>query len=211
MPTCETKTNKSAVSLPPPLVKWAQRPSLLFITICLEDCKNPKIDVKPDHLHFEGTGGPEKKDHEVTLNFLKEIDTEKSKYSVNDRAIVFALQKKEDGPYWERLLKEKTKQHWLKIDFNKWKEEDESDEEEAGGGPGGPGGQGLEQMMAQMGGLGGMGGMGGMPGMGGMGGMPGIGGMPGMGGMPGGGMGRPDLGDIDAEDDDEDDDLPDLE
>ena len=94
MPTCETKTNKSAVSLPPPLVKWAQRPSLLFITICLEDCKNPKIDVKPDHLHFEGTGGPDKKDHEVTLNFLKEIDTEKSKYSVNDRAIVFALQKK---------------------------------------------------------------------------------------------------------------------
>merc|ERR1719266_1971106 len=160
---------------------------------------NPKIDVKPDHLHFEGTGGPEKKDHEVTLNFLKEIDTEKSKYSVNDRAIVFALQKKEDGPYWERLLKEKTKQHWLKIDFNKWKEEDESDEEEAGGGPGGPGGQGLEQMMAQMGGLGGMGGMGGMPGMGGM------------GGMPGGGMDRPDLGDIDAEEDDEDDDLPDLE
>lgn len=50
--------------------------------------------------------------------------------------IEFALEKKDTtGPYWERLLKDKTKQHWLRIDFNKWKDEDESgDEGEAGGG-----------------------------------------------------------------------------
>ena len=60
---------------------------------------------------------------------------------MRDRCIEFALEKKEDGPYWDRLLKEKTKRHWLKIDFNKWKDEDESDEEEAAG-PGGPGGAG---------------------------------------------------------------------
>ena len=46
--------------------------------------------------------------------------------------IEFALEKKEAGPYWDRLLADKTKQHWLKIDFNKWKEEDESDDEEGG-------------------------------------------------------------------------------
>merc|ERR1712045_585937 len=90
---------------------------------------------------------------------------EKSKYAVRERVIEFALEKKESGPYWERLLKDKTKQHWLRVDFNKWREEDESDDE-AGGGD-------LEQMMSQMGG---MGGMGGMPGMGGMGaGMPDMG------------------------------------
>ena len=64
------------------------------------------------------------------------------------------------------------------------------------------------------GGMPGMGGMGGMPGMGGMGGMPG---MPGMGGgMPdmskmSQGMGRPSLDDLDAEEDSDDEELPDLE
>merc|ERR1712045_94651 len=115
---------------------------------------------------------------------------EKSKYAVRERVIEFALEKKESGPYWERLLKDKTKMHWLRVDFNKWREEDESDDE-AGGGD-------LEQMMSQMGG------MGGMPGMGGMG-----GGMPDMSKM-GAGMGRPSLDDLDAEEDSDDEELPDL-
>ena len=52
---------------------------------------------------------------------------------MRDRVIEFALEKKEVGPYWPRLCKDKTKQHWLKIDFNKWKDEDESDDEAGGG------------------------------------------------------------------------------
>ena len=193
MPTKEAKTTMMARpwnnAIPPPLVKWAQRPSLLFITICLEDCKNAKIDVKPEYLSFEGTGGSDKKDYAVRIEFLKEIDPENSKYSVQDRVIQFAIQKKEEGPYWERLLKDKAKQHWLKIDFNKWKEEDESDDEAGND-------QNLEQMMAQMGGLGGMGGM------------PGMGGMSNMGGS---GMDLPNMDDLDAEDDSDDEELPDLE
>ena len=43
----------------------------------------------------------------------------------------------------DSLCKDKTKQHWLKIDFNKWRDEDdESDEEGGQGGQGG--GQDLE-------------------------------------------------------------------
>ena len=71
------------------------------------------------------------------------------------------------------------------------------------------------QMMRQMGGLGGMGGgmpPGGMPpGMG----MPGMGGMPGMpnmmGGAPNAKMERPSLDDLDADEDSDDEELPDLE
>ena len=179
-----------------PSVVWAQRPKIVFVTINVSDVKEPEIKVRrkkrklhvilknPLHfqveknsLYFKGTAAADKKVYELNMKLLKEIDPEKTKYQVRDRCIEFALEKVEEGPYWERLLEEKTKQHWLKVDFGKWKDEDDSDEE-AGGGD-------LEDMMANMGGLGG--GMGGMPGMGGMGGMPGMGGM---GGMPGmGGMG----------------------
>merc|ERR1711971_459641 len=102
--------------------------------------------------------------------FLKEVDPEATKYQVRPRCIEFALEKAEEGPYWERLLAEKTKQHWLKVDFGKWKDEDDSDAE---GGGGAGGGGDLEEMMKNMGGLGGggMGGMGGMGGPGGPGGM----------------------------------------
>ena len=62
-----------------------------------------------------------------------DISFQKSKYAVRDRVIEFALEKKDSGPYWKRLVKEEKKQHWLKIDFNKWRDEDESDEEAGGG------------------------------------------------------------------------------
>ena len=54
------------------------------------------------------------------INFLQ-----KSKYVVRPRVVEFVLQKKEAGPYWERLLKTAGKQKWLTIDWNKWKDEDE--------------------------------------------------------------------------------------
>jgi len=188
--------DKETGTIPPP-VAWAQRNNLIFLTICVEDCKNPQIDIKPEKLFFKGVGGTDKKTFETTLNFFKEIDTEKSKHATRGRNIEFILKKKEDGPYWPRLLQEKNKYHWLKIDFDKWKDEDDSEDEMGGPGGGGGGGKDIEEMMRQMGGLGG-------------GGMGGMGGMPGMGGM-GGGFDRPDLGDLDTKSDSDDDELPDLE
>lgn len=34
-----------------------------------------------------------------------------------------------DVKYWPYLTKEKKKYHWLKVDFKKWKDEDDSDDE----------------------------------------------------------------------------------
>ena len=65
-----------AIFYSPPMVTWAQRPNLVFLTICLEDCDKPEIKVEADQLHFKGVGGPDKKPHEVTIKFFKEIDTE---------------------------------------------------------------------------------------------------------------------------------------
>ena len=38
------------------------------------------------------------------------------------------LEKVEEGPYWDRLLESKLKQHWLKIDYKNWVDEDEEEE-----------------------------------------------------------------------------------
>merc|ERR1711892_448639 len=169
------------------------------------------MGVEKDSLHFKGLGGADQKMYELKMKFLKEVDPEKTKYVVRPRDVQFALEKADDDGYWDRLLADKTKQHWLKIDFAKWKDEDDSDNEggEGGGAGGGQGGD-LEEMMKNMGGLGGgMGGMGGMPGMGGMGGMPPGMDMSALGGMMGGMGGKPGMDDLEGDSDDED--LPDLE
>ncbi|KAK2158964.1 hypothetical protein LSH36_161g09019 [Paralvinella palmiformis] len=115
---------------PPPVI-WAERADKLYVTICVEDCKDPVIKFDSSSLFFSGTGGPENKEYEVKIEFLKEIDPEASHYAVLARHIPMVVKKKGEGPYWGRLMKEKGKVHWLKTDFNKWKDEDDSDFDEA--------------------------------------------------------------------------------
>ena len=60
---------------------------------------------------------------------------QKSRSFVRDRNIELILVKKEEGPFWPHLLKQKVKQHWLKVDFGRWKDEDDSDDEGEGQNP----------------------------------------------------------------------------
>ncbi|XP_046480713.1 co-chaperone protein daf-41 isoform X1 [Neodiprion pinetum] len=140
----------------PPPVMWAQRSNVVYVTICLEDCKDPTIKVEPDKIYFYGIGGTERKAHEVTINLYKEIDPEKTIQTPKGRNFELVLTKKTLGPYWPHLTKDKQKYHWLKSDFNKWQDEDDSEDEASFGGGGG-GNRDLEEMMRQMGGLGGSG------------------------------------------------------
>lgn len=118
-------------------------------------------------MNFKGTSADGTRQYEVTLNFLHKIIADKVTVKNTARRIEFHIEKAEPSPYWPTLTTDKKKPHFLKADFNKWRDEDEDDDDEEG--------------------LNGGGGMGGMPGMG-MGGMPGMGmGGMGMGGMPGGG------------------------
>ena len=62
-------------AIPPP-VQWAQRHQVVFLTICVEDCKNPDLKIEADHIYFKGTGGAEKRNYELTISLFKEIDPE---------------------------------------------------------------------------------------------------------------------------------------
>lgn len=192
--TSKTTTNTTTTTRPP-VVLWAQRADKLFLTIELEDCKEPEIKLEKDKLYFSGKSDSIQQNadhcqHEVTIEFYKPINVDDSKYSVRARYTEFVIIKEDTNCWWPRLLKDSAKQHWLKIDFPKWKDEDDSEDEGFGAGAGG---------------------MPGMPGMAGMGGggqpdfselMQQFGGMSGAGGP--GGMG--DLGDGDEEEFESDDD-----
>jgi CS domain len=80
-----------------PGVLWAQRPKCIFLTMDVSDCKEHDIRLEKDSLHFKGRGGPDAKEFEINMKFLKEIDPDKSKYAVRPRAIEFALGKEEQA------------------------------------------------------------------------------------------------------------------
>ena len=81
----------------PPMVMWAQRPNLIFLTVCVEDCGKPEIKVEGDKLFFKGVGGPEKKEFEVTINFFKEVDTE-VKTTMNQKEVKLEQNCTKTGP-----------------------------------------------------------------------------------------------------------------
>jgi len=139
----------------PPVI-WAQRADKLYVTLNVEDCKNAVVKFDNTSLHFSGTSG-QKLEYDFSLEFYGEIDSENSKYAVLSRHIPIVVVKKESGPYWPRLLKRTTKVHWLKTDFEKWRDEDDSDVDESKD-------LAFEDMMGKMGGMGAMGGMGGFNG-----------------------------------------------
>ena len=53
---------------------------------------------------------------------------DETKHIIRDRGIEFVFYKEEEN-WWPRLLSENKKVHWLKVDFNKWKDEDDSGDE----------------------------------------------------------------------------------
>ena len=110
--------------------------------------------------HSHATG-PEEHQYELDLDLYDEINPDDVKQHTTDRTISLFIGKKEEGPFWPRLLKAGGKAPlYVKADWDKWVDEDE--EEEApdlmsgfdmsalqnlgGGGGGGAGGFDLSQL-----------------------------------------------------------------
>jgi len=156
------------------VVFWSQNKQSIFLTFEIRDVSDLTVDLKSTSLEITCKGNMGTEYHSV-LTFFEEINVDDSQYATN-RSLVFNIVKKvasEQGENWPRLLSEKKKCQWLKVDWSKF---EDSDAEEATA-PDGMGG------MPGMEGLGGMGGMPGMEGLGGMGGMPGMEGLGGDGGF----------------------------
>lgn len=61
----------------PPVI-WAQRNTFLYVTICVEDCKNPDIKIEPEQIVFHGVAGLQQKVYEITIPLYSTIEPEVS-------------------------------------------------------------------------------------------------------------------------------------
>ncbi|XP_012838378.1 PREDICTED: uncharacterized protein OsI_027940-like [Erythranthe guttata] len=116
-----------------PLVKWAQRSDKLFVTVELPDAKNVKLNLDPEgKFFFSATGGVDNVPYEIDIDLYDKVVVDESKASCTSRHICY-LVKKAESKWWSRLLKQGGKPPlFLKVDWDKWVDEDEQDEKSAG-------------------------------------------------------------------------------
>ena len=130
-----------------PNIKWAERKDKLYVTIELNDVKDPKIDIK-DNKVLTFSGKADDKTYQLDIELFEEVDTAESKWTLDTRNIFLNLKKKTKGPYWNYLNKDKKKHHFIHVDWNLYIDEDEEEQKSGNDFGGFPG----------MGGMGGMGG-----------------------------------------------------
>ncbi|GLT28499.1 hypothetical protein SLA2020_034250 [Shorea laevis] len=109
-----------------PEVKWAQRNDKVFITVQLPDSKNAKVNLEPDGVFtFSANAGSDNKLYELKLDLYDKVKVEESKINYGVRSIFCILEKAEVG-WWKKLLRGDGKApHYLKVDWDKWVDEDE--------------------------------------------------------------------------------------
>jgi hypothetical protein len=81
-------------------------------------------------LKFNGKS--DSKDYQVNIEFLKAVDAEGSTYKVLPRSVQMHILKKdkEEEEFWPRLLKDKAlEKNQVKVDWDRYVDEDEEAEE----------------------------------------------------------------------------------
>merc|ERR1712048_373417 len=97
------------------------------VAIQLDSITKEIINIDEKSLTFQGKSGG--KTYTASLDFLHTIVPADSKQQRLGREYFFKLQKT-DELWWPCLLKDKLKPKWLKVDFNRWKDEDDIEDEE---------------------------------------------------------------------------------
>uniref|UniRef100_A0A915E6B9 CS domain-containing protein n=1 Tax=Ditylenchus dipsaci TaxID=166011 RepID=A0A915E6B9_9BILA len=113
-----------AVKHPP--ILWAQRSSNLYLAVEVQDMKIEELKVHEDSFKIKGTKGDEQ--YEADLQLYGKLKGYERRQVATDRRIELVIPK-ETAEWWPHLLKGKTKISWIKVDFDKWKDEDEEKEE----------------------------------------------------------------------------------
>ena len=95
------------------------------MTIEIKNFKNKDITFEPKIVSINGEANNTEFDISIDLN--SEIDTEKSEWIVKQNCIELRLIKLKNI-YWQKLTK--NKQNNVRIDWQKWRDEDDDEEDE---------------------------------------------------------------------------------
>ncbi|KAI9292684.1 HSP20-like chaperone [Neoconidiobolus thromboides FSU 785] len=117
-----------SASLHPELL-WAQTDKVVYITIPLADSTDNKVEFLPQAIKYEGKSSDSS--YAVDLGLFKEYDNENSRYDVTAQRIFLVLKKSEDDTsFWPRLHRSGKKPAFIKVDFARWRDEDDEEEEQ---------------------------------------------------------------------------------
>uniref|UniRef100_A0A7S0DRL4 CS domain-containing protein n=1 Tax=Amorphochlora amoebiformis TaxID=1561963 RepID=A0A7S0DRL4_9EUKA len=111
-----------------PTFKWAQSRSKVFVTIQLTNIDDLKHSISDKSFAFTGVRGPKK--YELNFEMPHAVDPKASKF-VPGRHPRFDIAKADSKIFWTRLCSDKRRfKNFCKVDFDKWKDEDELYDEE---------------------------------------------------------------------------------
>lgn len=114
-----------------PEVLWAQRSDKVYLTVALPDAKNVSVKSEPQGLVSFSAKGKEGEKFDFSLELFGSINPEGCKTNIGLRNIICSIQK-EQKSWWKRLLKSDAKPApYIKVDWNKWCDEDEEESEES--------------------------------------------------------------------------------
>ena len=109
-----------------PNIKWAERKDRLFVTIELNEVKEPKINLTDDNrLTF--TGKVENTSYNLDIELFGEVNKAESKWTLDTRNILINIKKKNKGPYWNYINKDKKKYNFIHVDWQMFLDEDEEE------------------------------------------------------------------------------------
>ncbi|KAG5040094.1 hypothetical protein JHK85_012570 [Glycine max] len=110
-----------------PEVLWAQRSDKVYLTVALPDAKDVFVKCEPQGLFAFSASGVQDKAYSFSLELYGSIEPEGCKTKSGLRNILCSIQKGEKG-WWKRLLKSEEKPApYLKVDWNKWCDEDDEE------------------------------------------------------------------------------------
>ncbi|XP_017774423.1 PREDICTED: very-long-chain (3R)-3-hydroxyacyl-CoA dehydratase [Nicrophorus vespilloides] len=117
-----------------PFIYWAQNEELLYIKVELRVSKDVDVILESKNINFSalGAGSQGLNEYAFKFDFYADIDPDESTYKVTDSIVDFTIVKAEKG-WWSRLMKQQQKPAWLKIDFQRWQNEEclnDDDEDE---------------------------------------------------------------------------------
>ncbi|KAL3316319.1 hypothetical protein Ciccas_005037 [Cichlidogyrus casuarinus] len=122
--TLSSAGNKIAIlsqkEFPKPTTLWGQDDDYVYLTVQVLEAANVYVDIGDEALHFECAG------YSFDIDLFLPVINDRSGFTICDQNVKIKL-KKEHVACWSRLTLRKERLSWLKIDFDRFSQENSDD------------------------------------------------------------------------------------